>query len=176
MPHVHGYYPPQACTYVHMFFTHFHINAQLSKKQMCICHTHRTRIQAHLFATHLRIGAQLSEKQLCTMHSCISNRRASNVHLLSSLMHPHACLSSLQPCTLAWVSFDRPCTGGPTLTKSHNMAICTTLPRKETLTTMQEDETTNLDLANTGLASSNSQNLQISSENLSSTHHCSRYK
>jgi hypothetical protein len=52
-------------------------------------------------------------------------------------------------------SFDRPCTRGPTLT---NLPIrpSVPLPKNEILTTMQEDETTNLAFTNPGSTGSNS--------------------
>jgi hypothetical protein len=61
-------------------------------------------------------------------------------------------------------SSDRPRIGGITLTRSPCTTICTTLPKKEILITMQEDMTTNLALPDIESAGSISQNLQISSE------------
>jgi hypothetical protein len=147
------------------------------------CHHHR-RAHMHACSSH-SYGSMHNYKRnkgasmypyLTHMHCCTMNRHTCNAHLFHSLMCLHARLSSLYPCTPLQVSFDHPCTGGPTLTKSHCTAISMALPRNETLSTMQEDDTSNLALTNPGLTGSNSLNLQIFSENLLSTHYGIKYK
>jgi hypothetical protein len=86
------------------------------------------------------------------------------MHLFSSLEHPHAWLSKIQLHTHAWESFDRPCTEGPTLTKTPCTTPVQPCPKKKTLSPMQEDTTTNLKLADPGMTTSIAQNLQISSQ------------
>jgi hypothetical protein len=127
------------------------------------CHTHRHASQHCSLhsCTHMH---NCQEHNHACMHSCALNRRASNAHLFSPFRAPPCMISQLQLCTHAHESFDRPRTGGATLTKSPCTTIRTTLPKKEILITMQEDMTTNLALTDPESAGSISQNLQISSE------------
>jgi hypothetical protein len=99
------------------------------------------------------------------MRYCASNRNALHACLFFPFEHPYVWLSQLQPHTHACESFNLPCTGGPTLTKSLIHSSVHPLLEKEILTTMQEDPTTKLTLVDPESAGSISQNLQISPQN-----------
>jgi hypothetical protein len=118
----------------------------------------------------------------CPIHSCAhmrgceANRHAHNACLCPPYKHPHARLSNGQVRTCACILPDHLRTWGATPTQPPVRPSVQPLPKHGNPNSMQDDQTTNLNLPGPRSDASSSQNLQISSKYFSSSHYSSKYK
>jgi len=165
---------------------------------MCTCPLHRSALRCacpsymrtcvhacsayrgafmHPYHEHMRASKCSYPIHSCAhMRGCVANMHTHNADLFPPYKCPRARLSGGQACTYARILLDRPRTWGPTPIKPPVRPSIQAPPKNGNPTSMQDDKTTNLKLTGPGLAALFSQNLQISSKYLSSSHSGSKYK
>jgi hypothetical protein len=160
---------PQRCG----FFTH-------RRTHMRACSLHRRTLE-HACPSYSRTQERACPThRRALVHACSHHRRAPKARLKFLLSRIHARVFSGQARTYAHLPPDRPRMWAHILSKNllkpPIRPPVPTLPKNWKPISMQDDQTTNLKLAERRSTASSSLNHQISSEIYSSSHFCSRYK
>jgi hypothetical protein len=131
---------------------------------MRACSTHRGAFMRPYHKHRCTLKRAYPIHSRAHMRNCATNRCVHSVHLCPPYRSPHVCLSSGKTCTCVCILPDCSSTWGPIPIKPPVQPSVQPLPKNGNRNSMQDDQTTHLNLIGPRSDASFSRNLQISSE------------